>query len=115
MMSLAKQKIQIQGVTEMEQKRNLTVQVIDSLHARAKQESEANGQTWSQYIEMVLQSHFDRKEGKEKSGNTRTLAFQVGEDFFTEVQEHIKANGMKLKDFGIGAMRRMMAAEPEQE
>ncbi|MDL2232322.1 hypothetical protein LJC63_01910 [Ruminococcaceae bacterium OttesenSCG-928-L11] len=92
----------------MEETRGITVKVAASLHSRAKQETEASEQTMSQFIEAVLQYYFDRGDEKSMSGNKRTLAFQVSEEFFTEVQDYIRAHKMKLKDFGITAMRRMM-------
>jgi len=92
----------------MEETRGITVKVAESLHSKAKQEAEAKEQTMSQFIEAVLGFYFIKGEEKEMSGNKRTLAFQVSEDFFAEVQDYIKANGMKLKDFGTTAMRRMM-------
>jgi len=101
----------------MEETRGITVKVAESLHTKAKQEAETNSQTMSQFIEAVLKFYFNREEGKDMNGNKRTLAFQVSEEFFTEVQEYIKAHKMKLKDFGITAMRRMLedavTAEPE--
>ena len=92
----------------METTRGITVKVAESLHTKAKQETENSSQTMSQFIEMVLQFYFDRDEGKEMSANKRTLAFQVSEEFFSEVQAFIAAHKMKLKDFGITAMRRML-------
>jgi len=92
----------------MEETRGITVKVAESLHTKAKQEAEANTQTMSQFIEAVLKFYFNREEEKEMSGNKRTLAFQVSEEFFAEVQNYIHDHKMKLKDFGITAMRRMM-------
>jgi hypothetical protein len=48
----------------------------------------------------------------------RTLAFQVSEEFFAEVQTYVKSHKLKLRDFGILAMRRIMdapAAEPNTD
>jgi hypothetical protein len=99
----------------MEETRGITVKVRESLHGRAKQEAEAKEQTMSQFIEAVLDFYFNREDVKEMSGNKRTLAFQVSEEFFAEVQEFIKAHKMKLKDFGIEAMRRMIREAPASE
>ena len=92
----------------MEETRGITVKVAESLHTKAKQEAEANTQTMSQFIEAVLKFYFNREEEKGMNTNKRTLAFQVSEEFFTEVQDYIHAHKMKLKDFGVAAMRRMM-------
>jgi hypothetical protein len=92
----------------MEETRGITVKVAESLHGKAKQEAEATEQTMSQFIEKVLQYYFDKGDGNAMSPNKRTLAFQVSEEFFAEVQAYIKARGIKLKDFGVEAMRRAM-------
>jgi hypothetical protein len=92
----------------MEETRGITVKVRESLHGKARQEAEAKEQTMSQFIEAVLDFYFNREDVKEMNGSKRTLAFQVSEEFFAEVQDYIKRRGMKLKDFGIEAMRRMM-------
>jgi hypothetical protein len=99
----------------MEETKGITVKVRESLHGKARQEAETKEQTMSQFIEAVLEYYFNRSEEK-GMGNTnkRTLAFQVSDEFFDEVQAFIKARGMKLKDFGLAAMRRMMdEAAPE--
>jgi hypothetical protein len=96
----------------MEETRGITVKVPVLLHTQAKQETEQKEQTMSQFIETVLQYYFNRGEEKEMNGNKRTLAFQVSEEFFAEVQDFIKAKNMKLKDFGIAAMTRMMQETP---
>ena len=92
----------------MEETRGITVKVAESLHSMAKQEAEADELTMSQLIERVLKFYFTRKDDPQMSTGKRTLAFQVSEEFFSEVQAFIQANGMKLKDFGISAMRRML-------
>ncbi len=104
----------------MEETRGITVKVRESLHGKAKKETEETNQTMSQFIEKVLQYYFDGSGEKEMAnGNRRTLAFQVSEEFYTEVQEHIKSRGIKLKDFGIAALRKALdeaaSAEPAVE
>jgi hypothetical protein len=95
--------------------RGITVKVPVALQEQAKQEAEAKEQTMSQFIEAVLTYYFNRGDEKEMNGNKKTLAFQVSEEFYTEVHEFIKANKMTLKNFGIEAMRRMIAEAPAAE
>ncbi len=99
----------------MEETRGITVKVRESLHSKAKQEAEAKQQTMSQFIEAVLDFYFNREVEKEMSGNKRTLAFQVSEEFFAEVQDYIKANKMTLRNFGITAMKKMLEAAAPAE
>ena len=96
----------------MEEIRGITVKVRGSLHARAKQETESNEQTMSQFIEKVLEFYFTKGAGKEMGGNKKTLAFQVSEEFYEKVHGYINANDMTLKDFGIASMCRMMEGTP---
>jgi ribosomal protein S7 len=92
----------------MEETRGITVKVAESLHSKAKQEAEENDLTMSQLIEKILRYYFEKGADKEMGTGKRTLAFQVSEEFFAEVQEYIKARGIKLKEFGISALRKAM-------
>lgn len=65
----------------MEQKKNLCAMIPENLHRKVREEQEKEELTLSQYVENVLKEHFERG-GKAMDGKTRTLAFQVSEEFF---------------------------------
>ncbi len=96
----------------MPETRGISVQVPTDLHGKVKEEQELLKQTMNQYIQMVLEEHFNLKQnekgGTEMNGNNRTLAFQVSEEFFQRVKAYLaKHPKLSQKDFFIGL------AEPE--
>ena len=73
--------------------------IPESLHTRVRTEQEQMELTLSQYVEMVLKEHFEG--GKVMANGTRTLAFQVSEELFMRIKEHLKKTGQSQKDFVI--------------
>ena len=94
----------------MENRKNLCAMIPEPLHNRARTEQEKLELTLSQYVEMVLKEHFERGE-KAMDGKTRTLAFQVTEELFGRIKEHLKRTGLSQKDFVIGLIEQALAAE----
>jgi hypothetical protein len=92
----------------VEETRGITVKVRESLHGKASQGAREKDQTMSQFIEMVLEYYFNRGDEKEMAAGKRTLAFQVSEELYAEVQDYVKARGITLKNFGINALRRAL-------
>lgn len=81
--------------------RGITVKVLTPLHIRATEEREKLGITMSKYMESILTEHFnylDEKEAK-NMGATRTIAFQVPEEFFMKVKNHLSKTRESQKDF----------------
>lgn len=83
----------------MENRKNLCAMIPESLHTRVRTEQEQMELTLSQYVEMVLKEHFEG--GKVMANGTRTLAFQVSEELFMRIKEHLKKTGQSQKDFVI--------------
>lgn len=49
------------------------------------------------------------------NGTTRTLAFQVSEEFFGRIKAHLKETGLSQKDFVIGLIEQALKeAEAEK-
>lgn len=91
----------------MAELRGITVKVSVELHDRVKAERERLQQTMSQYIEMVLEEHFNpkmiEKGGTGMNGNNRTLAFQVSEELFQRVKDYLaKHPKLKQREFVVG-------------
>ncbi len=101
----------------MENRKNLCAMIPESLHTQARTEQEQMNLTLSQYVEMVLKEHFENG-GKEMAKGTRTLAFQVSEEFFERIKAHLKATGLNQKEFVIGLIEQALdaaAAKAQQE
>ena len=91
----------------MENRKNLCAMIPESLHTQARTEQEKLELTLSQYVEMILKEHFEMG-GKAMDGKTRTLAFQVSEELFGRLKEHLKKTGLSQKDFVISLIEQAL-------
>ena len=103
----------------MSQTKGISVSVDVDLHSRAKAEQERLELTMNQFIALVIEEHF-KKEGKIMSEKTRTLAFQVSEDLFQRVKEHLARNPkLSQREFVISLIEQALdaaeAALPTEE
>ena len=96
----------------MENRKNLCAMIPESLYTKVGEEKEKLALNLSQYIEMVLNEHFEG--GKAMANGTRTLAFQVSEELFMRIKEHLKKTGLSQKDFVIGLIENALK-EAEKE
>ena len=80
----------------MEATKNLCAQIPLSLHARIRAEQEKSGETLSAYITTILTQYY---EGGKDMDNMRTLAFQIPEELFQRLKDHLagKRNGRGKK------------------
>lgn len=92
----------------MEKRKNLCAMIQESLHTQVRTEQERLELTLPQYVEMVLKEHFEMG-GKAMDGKTRTLAFQVSEELFGRLKEHLKKQGLSQKDFVISLIEQALA------
>lgn len=98
----------------MSQTKGISVNVAVDLHSKAKAEQESLTITMSQYITMVLEEHFS-KEGKFMSEKTRTLAFQVSEELFQRVKNHLTRNPrLSQREFVIHLIEQALDAAEEE-
>ena len=77
----------------MAQTKNLCAQIPLDLHARVCEAREQSGLTTAQYITNLLIEYFKMKDGGNTTmanNNTRTLAFQIGEDLFQRIKAHLE-------------------------
>ena len=78
----------------MAQTKNLCAQVPIDLHQKISEAREQAGLTTAQYITNLLTEYFEMKEngGNEimANGKTRTLAFQISEEFFQRIKNHLE-------------------------
>ena len=104
----------------MAELRGITVKVPAELHEKVKAEQELLEKTMNQYIEMVLEEHFNpkiiEKGGTDMNSNNRTLAFQVSEDFFQRVKDYLaKHPNLKQRDFVVGLIAQELDRFETQE
>ena len=97
----------------MENRKNLCAMIPESLHTQVRTEQEKMELKLSEYVEMIIKEHFE-KGGKTMTNGTRTLAFQVSEELFNQIKQHLKLTGMSQKDFVIGLIEQALAVAAEQ-
>ena len=88
----------------------LTVTIPDDLHQKIREELERQGITTSQFIEQAVTTFFEKPKGVSNMA-TRTLAFQVSEEFFQRLKKYLKKTGQSQKEFVIGLIEDVLSQE----
>ena len=94
---------------EKQQTRNLCAQIPVDLHARVREEQERSGKTLGEYMTILIQEYYDRKEGV-TMGDTRTFAAQIPTELFDELDRYLAERKIKKKDFLIDCIREKLDA-----
>lgn len=94
----------------MDAKKNLCAMIPAELHFRVRQEQERLGITLSEYVERILESHFEGGKQTMADG-TRTLALQIPEELYTRLKEHLKKTGLTQKQFIISLVEEALREE----
>ncbi len=103
----------------MEQTANLCAQIPVSLLAKIREEQEKSGLSRGDYITKLLLNYYEK--GEKSMDFTKTLAFQIPEELFNRVKDHLerekKRTGKRLsqKDFVIGLIERELDAAERRE
>ena len=93
--------------------KNLCAQIPTDLHQRVCEAREQSGLTTAQYITNLLIEYYEMKKNggnqvMANNNNTRTMAFQIGEDLFQRIKAHLEREtartGRKLtqREFVLG-------------
>ncbi len=103
--------------------RNLCAQLPLDLHQRVCEAREESGLTTAQYITNLLIEYYEMKENGGKTimaANTRTMAFQISEEFFQRIKAHLEREtqrtGKKLtqREFVLGLIEEALEAAERQ-
>ena len=78
-----------------ERKKNLCAMIPESLHKKVREEQEEWGIKLNEYM----------------ANGTRTLAFQVSEEFFQRLKKYLKKTGQSQKEFVIGLIEDVLSQE----
>ena len=103
--------------------KNLCAQISLDLHQKISEAREAAGLTTAQYITELLTEYFKMKESGGNitmtNNNTRTLAFQISEEFFQRIKAHLERESARLgrkvtqREFVLGVIEGALnMAEP---
>ena len=102
----------------MAETKNLCAQIPTDLHDRVSQAKDQAGLTTAQYITNLLTEYFEMKENggtaAMMNGTTRTMAFQIPEEFFQRIKAHLDREtartGHKLtqREFVLGLIEQAL-------
>ena len=80
--------------------KNLCAQINLDMHRKISEAREQAGQTTSQYITALITEYFKLKEtgGNDTmiTGKNRTLAFQIDEELFQRIKNHLDRESTRL-------------------
>lgn len=91
------------------EKKGITVKIDAELHAEVRQYLESHGMTMAKFVSQALRDELHPKiymREDKNMGNMRTLAFQVPEELFQRIKEHLQQTGMTQKDFMLGLIEK---------
>ena len=97
--------------------KNLCAQIPLTLHARVTQgKEESDSPSLSEYITEVLTAYYNyiEKKGENNMNGNRTLAFQIPEELFQRVKNHVARETARLgkkvtqRDFVVGLIQRAL-------
>ena len=104
--------------------KNLCAQISLELHQKISEAREESGLTTAQYITQLLTEYYEMKENGGKvtmaANNTRTMAFQIPEEFFQRIKAHLEhetqRTGRKLtqREFVLGLIEEALEAAERQ-
>ena len=90
----------------------LTVNIPEEVHQKVRDEVAADeALTTSALVQRAIEEYYQRKEGKQMTGNSKTLAFQVSEEFFQRIDRYLAAHpGLNKKAFITGLIGQALDA-----
>ena len=102
---------------------NLCAQIPGSLMARIREEQEKAGLPRGEYITQILTTYYENqnRKGEKNMEFTKTLAFQIPEDLFNRIKDHLEREkqrtGKRLtqRDFVIGLIEQALEEAERQD
>ena len=79
-------------------KKNLCAMIPEELHAKVLQEKDELGKTLGEYIEQLLNEHFENG-GMKSMKETKTIAFQISLELNERLRKHLAKTDQKLNHF----------------
>ena len=96
------------------EKKGITVKVDAELHAQVREYIEAHGMTMGDFVAQALDNELHPKIQEVNNMGTRTMAFQVPEEFFQEIKDYLNRHHMKQKDFVLCLIRAELDRDQQQ-
>ena len=86
----------------MTERKNLCAHIPIALHEKVSAARAEAGLNTNDYVTQVLTEYYDWKENRgnvmeRKTENTRTLAFQIPEELFQRIKEHLEIERVEAR------------------
>ena len=98
-----------------EKTKNLCARIPESLHVKVRQRQEESGQSLSAYMTDLITKFFETEGKTMAKGDTKTIAFQVTPEMFDQLNDYLKAHGLKKNAFFIDFIQRTLDAADRSE
>lgn len=91
-----------------EKTKNLCAQIPESLHDTVRTRQQESGKTLSEYITELITNYYENQKGTTTMENTRTLAVQIDAELFDRLDDYLKKNKLKKRNFITGLIRKVL-------
>lgn len=91
-----------------EKTKNLCAQIPESLHDMVRTRQQESGKTLSEYITELLTNYYNNQKGLGPMENTRTLAVQIDAELFDRLDDYLKKNKLKKRNFISDLIRKVL-------
>ena len=91
-----------------EKTKNLCAQIPESLHDMVRTRQQESGKTLSEYITELLTNYYNNQKGLGTMENTRTLAVQIDAELFYRLDDYLKKNKLKKRNFISDLIRKVL-------
>ena len=91
-----------------EKTKNLCAQIPETLHDTVRSHQQASGKNLSEYITELLTNCYENQKGMTSMENTRTLAVQIDAELFDRLDDYLKKNKLKKRNFITDLIRKVL-------
>ena len=91
-----------------EKTKNLCAQIPESLHDTVRSHQLESGKNMNAYMTELLTDYFENLKGMKTMENTRTLAVQIDAELFDRLDEYLKKNKFKKRNFITDLIRKVL-------
>lgn len=91
-----------------EKTKNLCAQIPETLHGTVRTHQLESGKNMNDYITELLTDYYENQKGMKTMENTRTLAVQIDAELFDRLDDYLKKNKLKKRNFITDLIRKVL-------
>ena len=91
-----------------EKTKNLCAQIPETLHGTVRTHQLESGKNINDYITELLTDYYENQKGMKSMENTRTLAVQIDAELFDRLDDYLKKNKLKKRNFITDLIRKVL-------